>query len=411
MEGMKEMKSATINGIEVKAEMSEVSSTGNIPTLFSLSWNNGSSFTSTKTATVDGTTDTNYTLGGSADTWGRAWTDSELSNANFRVRMDKSTDSDTLNVDYLAVKVYYTTNGTGTTTIQYVLTDHLGGTNVVTSNTGAITQVLDYYPFGGTRISSSTSGFDERKKFIGIERDTETGLDYALNRYYANTRGNFITEDPVFWEVNLTKDGKTVMKNPQLQNSYSYAGNNPITQKDPDGRIIDTALDIGFIGYDLYRLSGAISNGGDVKGELRALSMDAIGAALPGVTGLGMVARVADKGGDAARGITKIGGAGKRVSNGLPPEGLLPPGFGSDGVKIGPASKASKYENGGRSIWDNKGGEWRYAPEDNFHNEHWDYNPWTSWNTPWKNVPMNNKPPVKYPDSSKMKPLIKNDKK
>lgn len=40
----------------------------------------------------------------------------------------------------------------------------------------------------------------------------------------------------MFWEVGKTKDGNAVLQNPQLQNSYSYASNNPITNKDPDGR-------------------------------------------------------------------------------------------------------------------------------------------------------------------------------
>lgn len=32
-----------------------------------------------------------------------------------------------------------------------VHTDHLGGTNVVTSDGGAVTEVSDYYPYGDTR--------------------------------------------------------------------------------------------------------------------------------------------------------------------------------------------------------------------------------------------------------------------
>jgi uncharacterized protein RhaS with RHS repeats len=83
------------------------------------------------------------------------------------------------------------TNGAATTTpaISYIHTDHLNSTNVVTNASGTVVQVLDYYPFGAGRINNSTGGFDSKKKFIGIDRDAETGLDYALNRYYANERG------------------------------------------------------------------------------------------------------------------------------------------------------------------------------------------------------------------------------
>ncbi len=36
--------------------------------------------------------------------------------------------------------------------ITHLHTDHLGGTNITTDSTGAITQILDYYPFGETII-------------------------------------------------------------------------------------------------------------------------------------------------------------------------------------------------------------------------------------------------------------------
>jgi len=35
-----------------------------------------------------------------------------------------------------------------------------------------------------------------------------------------------------------------------------------------------------------------------------------------------------------------------------------------------------------------KGGEWRWHGPDKWHPDgHWDYNPWTNWNSPWQNVP------------------------
>lgn len=38
--------------------------------------------------------------------------------------------------------------------------------------------------------------------------------------------------------------------------------------------------------------------------------------------------------------------------------------------------------------FDPNGGEWRWHAPDKWHPEgHWDYNPWDSWNSPWRNVP------------------------
>jgi hypothetical protein len=78
---------------------------------------------------------------------------------------------------------------------------------------------------------------------------------------------------------------------------------------------------------------------------------------------------------------------------GLPPEGISPP-TDSD-VHPGPASRPSEREKGGQSLWDEKGGEWRYAPSDNWHNPHWDYNPHDKPSSPWQNVPIGELPPRK----------------
>jgi RHS repeat-associated protein len=107
--------------------------------------------------------------------------------------------------------------------------------NVLTDENGAVVETLDYYPYGATRISSSVGGADSARKYIGQFADT-SGLNYLQARYQDPQRGQFLSQDPVFWEIGLTKDGKAALSNPQAMNSYSYAGNNPITGKDPTGR-------------------------------------------------------------------------------------------------------------------------------------------------------------------------------
>ena len=50
-------------------------------------------------------------------------------------------------------------NATGTAKTKYSHPDHLGSTNVVTDDTGAVVQTLDYYPYGATRINSTSGNY------------------------------------------------------------------------------------------------------------------------------------------------------------------------------------------------------------------------------------------------------------
>jgi RHS repeat-associated protein len=131
---------------------------------------------------------------------------------------------------------------TGTAKTRYIHPDHLGSTNVVTDENGNLVQTLDYYPYGATRISNSTST-NERRKFIGQFGD-DSGLDYFNARYMDPSRGQFTTEEPIFLNIgdaNQVKqlsqqDQQTYLADPQQLNSYSYGRDNPITRKDPNGR-------------------------------------------------------------------------------------------------------------------------------------------------------------------------------
>jgi RHS repeat-associated protein len=79
------------------------------------------------------------------------------------------------------------------TSANYVHPDHLGSTNVVTDQNQDLVQTLDYYPYGATRISNSTST-NEKRKFIG-QFSNETNLSYLNARYYNPSQGQFISQD------------------------------------------------------------------------------------------------------------------------------------------------------------------------------------------------------------------------
>ncbi len=140
------------------------------------------------------------------------------------------------------------------TTTSYIHTDHLSATNVVTNATAAVQQTLDYYPYGQERISSGNNL--TKRHYIGEIYDASTGLNYLNARYYNGDRGQFVSQDPVFWEVGQTQDGVRILREPQLANSYSYAGNNPITQKDPNGKIAPLIAVI-FAVFEAYSYANA----------------------------------------------------------------------------------------------------------------------------------------------------------
>ena len=102
--------SCVIAGIEVRLDWWIDSVQGENIMKIELSWNGGTSWTAAKQDGVETTTEHTAVLGGSGDTWGRAWLVSELSDANFRVRVtsvDDTQPSRDFFLDWVPVKVYY----------------------------------------------------------------------------------------------------------------------------------------------------------------------------------------------------------------------------------------------------------------------------------------------------------------
>jgi RHS repeat-associated protein len=72
----------------------------------------------------------------------------------------------------------------------------------------------------------------------------ETGLIYMRSRYYSPSSGRFLSLDLVYLVIRVVRNegesetNQIVLQNPQMQNSYSYAANNPLVYRDPDGRLL-----------------------------------------------------------------------------------------------------------------------------------------------------------------------------
>jgi len=116
---------------------------------------------------------------------------------------------------------------------QYVTTyyqgDQIGSARLLTSAEGWPVQSYTFYPFGQDAAASTNPN---HYKFTGKERDAESGLDYFGARYYSSAMGRFLSPD---WSAKVASVPYAKLDNPQSLNLYSYVGNNPLAQTDPDG--------------------------------------------------------------------------------------------------------------------------------------------------------------------------------
>ncbi len=118
--------------------------------------------------------------------------------------------------------------------------DHLGTTRTITNGTGTTCYDADFTPYGQEMIHTNTC--PQNYKFTGYERDPETGLDYAMFRYYNSRLGRFMGADPL---AGSTTD-------PQSMNRYAYVSNDPLGFIDP-------------LGLDLISFGGCLFQPRDVS--------------------------------------------------------------------------------------------------------------------------------------------------
>ncbi|HBB87171.1 MAG TPA: hypothetical protein DC047_06110 [Blastocatellia bacterium] len=119
----------------------------------------------------------------------------------------------------------------------WLVSDHLGTPRMIANKSGSLASLKrhDYLPFGEELMAytggrTPTKGYSSdsvRQKFTSKERDSETGLDYFLARYFANSQGRFTSPD------NFLND--THANSPGSWNLYTYVRNNPLRYVDPLG--------------------------------------------------------------------------------------------------------------------------------------------------------------------------------
>jgi RHS repeat-associated protein len=139
---------------------------------------------------------------------------------------------------------------------------------VITNNQGAIVSRHDYMPFGeeitsGTSVRSVQQGYVDdgvRQKFTGKDRDSETGLDYFIARYYSSIQGRFTSVD----------SGPFTPAAPQNWNRYAFVENNPLKFVDPKGRKLELSGPEAqnLVDY-LKKRSGGLDLSLDKKGKVK----------------------------------------------------------------------------------------------------------------------------------------------
>jgi RHS repeat-associated protein len=108
--------------------------------------------------------------------------------------------------------------------LYYLFGDHLGSTSVSTNNTGATTNDVRYFAYGGQR-SGNVLNLPTDHTFTGQRRDGDTGLLFYNARWYDPAVGRFLQADTIVPEPG----------DPQSLNRYAYTRNNPLSRVDPSG--------------------------------------------------------------------------------------------------------------------------------------------------------------------------------
>ncbi|MFC7441143.1 DNRLRE domain-containing protein [Laceyella putida] len=133
----------------------------------------------------------------------------------------------------------------------YYQTNAHGDVVAVTDQQGTVVASYVYDAWGN--ILSKTGAFADENpyRYAGYRYDTETGLYYLMARYYQPVEGVFLSMDPDPGDED----------DPQSQNVYTYANNNPLRYTDPDGHWINLAIGIVsgiYRGYKTYKKTGSL---------------------------------------------------------------------------------------------------------------------------------------------------------
>lgn len=130
--------------------------------------------------------------------------------------------------------------------VTFYHTDPVGTPLAMTDANGQKVWEADYNPFGEEYTIDAIQ--ENNRRFVGKEKDAETGLDYFGACYMAVEAGRFLAPDPVRAVDGFTGQiNASLLNNPQRLNIYAYSLNNPYKYVDSDGRAV-WGVNLGFGG-------------------------------------------------------------------------------------------------------------------------------------------------------------------
>lgn len=178
----------------------------------------------------------------------------------------------------------------------YFHNDHLGSPWLITNASGSEVQRLNFNAWGRRRDASNWNNYTNLPEmkfdrgFTGHEHLEMFGLINMNARLYDPVLGRFLSPDPIVQVPDFT----------QSYNGYSYALNNPLSYKDPNGEsfILVAAIIGGWIGMGTAMVSSDKSGWGLAGDMFKGLFVGAAsgaagawagGAVAGSITSLGFV--------------------------------------------------------------------------------------------------------------------------
>jgi len=152
-------------------------------------------------------------------------------------------------MDILFMISTYVAMRTGSSTLRFLLADHLGSTAITTDSNGVYDSEIRYYPWGTRRYVSGS--IPTLFQFTGQRIDGDLGLyDYGARWSPGRAPG---TRDPALGMFVQADTDVPESQDTQVLDRYIYAGNNPIKYTDQSGHCWGIAS--GLRGLPIYNIT------------------------------------------------------------------------------------------------------------------------------------------------------------